>query len=126
MISCFSNRIKHPHTPTQYIALSHKVNGTAKFSHCRVIFDVVSQGKFGGIEKTIRVSDKDVNMNEERLSDYVTIKQAAEMLNISVGTVRNEIKRGRLCVVRFGLKGRAVRVIRESISALIRIAKGGN
>ena len=39
-----------------------------------------------------------------------TIKEAAELLNVSEGTVRNEIKRGRLKVIRMGTKDKAVRV----------------
>ena len=39
-----------------------------------------------------------------------TIKGTAELLNVSEGTVRNEINRGRLKVIRMGTKGKAVRI----------------
>lgn len=53
----------------------------------------------------------------------LTIKEAATLLNVSVGTIRNEIKRGRLKSLRFGIEGKAVRIKREDLLALVDMAQ---
>lgn len=57
---------------------------------------------------------------------FFTIQQAAAFLNISKGTVRNEIKRGRLKVLRFGTEGKAVRILLEDLLALVATAQATN
>ena len=55
---------------------------------------------------------------------FLTLKEAASFLNLSVGTVRNEIKRGRLRVVRFGTEDKAVRIMREDLIAFVEQVRG--
>ena len=49
----------------------------------------------------------------------LTIKEEGVFLSVLPATIRNEIKRGRLKALRFGTEGRAVRILREDLLALI-------
>lgn len=47
--------------------------------------------------------------------ELLTIQQAAELLNVSVGTVRKWITSGELNAYRYGAHGRIVRITRDDI-----------
>ncbi len=61
-------------------------------------------------------------MVKEVRSVMLKISEAAKLLNVSEGTIRNEIKRGRLKVLRLGIEGKAVRILQSEIERFIQAA----
>lgn len=87
-----------------------------------MIFGVGNQEKLGGIEKAIRVSDKEIVMCEE-LVKLLSRKEVAKLLRCSVGTVANLCKLGELAPLNFGTKGKCVRFLLPDIEQFIAIKR---
>lgn len=49
---------------------------------------------------------------------YLTVREAAEVLNVSPQTIYNWVKTGHLKAVRMGIRGRTIRISPKTISGL--------
>ena len=52
-------------------------------------------------------------------NDLLSVKQVAQLLNCSVGTVRNLLKLGKLPCLRFGISDRVVRIHKDDVLSFI-------
>ncbi len=65
-----------------------------------------------------------MTQDHENFDDrLLTIAEVARLWNVSKGTVRNEVKRGRIKEVRFGLKGGVVRFRQSDVLKMISLDK---
>lgn len=58
-------------------------------------------------------------MAEMPKNDLLTVKQTAQALSCSAGTVRNLIKLGEIPCLRFGTKNRVIRIHKDDVTAFI-------
>lgn len=58
-------------------------------------------------------------MAEMSKNDLLTVKQTAQALSCSAGTVRNLLRLGKLPCLRFGVHDRVVRIHKDDVTAFI-------